>query len=74
MSIRLIAKDLYRLEQEVERLEEQLREASAEIRPAVEDRLRIAADAIGVSPSPSPHPLSAMIVTPCGKSTASRLA
>ena len=42
MSIRLIAKDLYRLHQEVERLEIQLQEASAERRPALEDRLRIA--------------------------------
>ena len=40
MSIRLIAKDLYRLLQEVEKLEKDLRAASFEDREALQDRLR----------------------------------
>ena len=40
MSIRMIAKDLYRLRQEVERLEKELREAPSEKRAELEDRLR----------------------------------
>jgi len=40
MSIRLIAKDLYREQQEVERLEQALEEAPSDAREAVADRLR----------------------------------
>ncbi len=40
MSIRLIAKDLYRLRQEVERLEEQVKSAPFEKREELEDQLR----------------------------------
>ncbi len=40
MSIRMIAKDLYRIKQEVERLEEQLKSVSHEMSSVVEDRLR----------------------------------
>ena len=40
MTIRLIAKDLYRLKQEVERLEREMEKAGREQKPAIEDRLR----------------------------------
>ena len=40
MSIRLIARDLYRLQREVENLEKALEEAPADRRPEREDRLR----------------------------------
>ena len=40
MSIRMIAKDLYRIKQEVERLEEQLKSVSHVMSSVVEDRLR----------------------------------
>jgi hypothetical protein len=40
MSIRLIARDLYRLEQEVEKLEEQYGSAPFEKREAVKEYLR----------------------------------
>lgn len=40
MSIRMIAKELYRLEKEVEKLEEQIKCAPAEQREALRDRLR----------------------------------
>lgn len=40
MSIRIIAKDLYRLRQEVEKLEEQLENAPLEKRETVRDLLR----------------------------------
>ncbi len=40
MSIRLLAQDLYRVQQEVERLERELQEASADRKPGIEDRLR----------------------------------
>jgi hypothetical protein len=40
MSIRMIAKELYRLEQEVRKLEEESRSAPIEDREALKDRLR----------------------------------
>ena len=40
MSIRLIAKDLYRLQQEVEKLEKQIKSTDAEKRKVLKDRLR----------------------------------
>ena len=40
MSIRLIAKDLYRLQQEVEELEKQLETAAFEKRAKLQDHLR----------------------------------
>ncbi len=40
MSIRLIAKDLYRLEKDVEQLEEALEQSPAEERPGLEEKLR----------------------------------
>ena len=40
MSIRLIARDLYRLQREVDRLEAALEAASLEERPALESQLR----------------------------------
>ena len=40
MSIRLIAKDIYRLYQEVETLEEQVKNTSSEKQEAVKDLLR----------------------------------
>ena len=40
MSIRLIARDLYRLQQEVENLERVLKEAPLDQRPDLEERLR----------------------------------
>ena len=40
MSIRMIAKELYRLEQEVEKLEDEIRSAPLEDREAIKDRLR----------------------------------
>jgi len=40
MSIRMIAKDLYRLLREVETLEKQLKNAPVEMRQELEDRLR----------------------------------
>ena len=40
MSIRLIARDLYRLIREVEQLEKQISDAPLEVKPALEDRLR----------------------------------
>ena len=40
MSIRLIAKELYRLQQEVERLEKELSRAPAETFEAISDQLR----------------------------------
>ncbi len=40
MSIRMIAKDLYRLRQEVERLEEQIKNAPIEKQEEMKDRLR----------------------------------
>jgi len=42
MSIRLIARDLYRLEREVERLEELVKESPREKRSALEEALRTA--------------------------------
>jgi hypothetical protein len=40
MSIRLIAKDLYRLEKDVEQLEEALEQSPADKRPELEEKLR----------------------------------
>jgi hypothetical protein len=40
MSIKLLARDLYRLQKEVERLEEKLAVASAEKRAEIEEALR----------------------------------
>ena len=40
MSIRLIARDLYRLRQEVERLKREVEKASLAERPGLEDTLR----------------------------------
>ena len=40
MSIRLIAKELYRLHQAVEKLEDQIRKAPPDQRPALEEQLR----------------------------------
>lgn len=40
MSIRMIAKDIYRYRKEIERLEAALTRASAEKRPAIEQALR----------------------------------
>lgn len=40
MSIKLLAKDLYRFQKEVERLEMDLAEAPLEKRAAIEDKLR----------------------------------
>ena len=40
MSIRMIARDLYQLEQEVEKLERELNRAPLEERPELKDRLR----------------------------------
>jgi len=40
LSIRLIAKDLYRLQQEVEKLEKQIKSTDAEKRKVLKDRLR----------------------------------
>jgi hypothetical protein len=40
MSIRMIAKELYRLEQEVRKLEEESQSAPIEDREALKDRLR----------------------------------
>ncbi len=40
MSIRLLAKDLYRLHREVEKLEKQLQQAAPEKKAALEERLR----------------------------------
>jgi hypothetical protein len=40
MSIRLIAKDLYRLEKDVEQLEAALAQSPADKRPELEDKLR----------------------------------
>jgi hypothetical protein len=40
MSIRLIAKDLYRLQQEVDRLEKQLEDASSEKQIKLKEKLR----------------------------------
>lgn len=40
MSIRLIAQELYRLQQEVEKLEDQVRSAPHEKQEALKDRLR----------------------------------
>lgn len=40
MSIKLLARDLYRLQKEVERLEEKLAVASAEKRSEIEEALR----------------------------------
>ena len=40
MSIRMIARDLYHLEQEVEKLEKELVRATIEERPALKDQLR----------------------------------
>jgi hypothetical protein len=40
MSIRLIAKDLYRLQQEVAALEQELKNAKSEDREPLKDRLR----------------------------------
>ncbi len=45
MSIRMIARDMYRYRQEIERLEEALAQASAENRPAIEKALREAVTA-----------------------------
>ncbi|MGD8368423.1 MAG: hypothetical protein PVG78_12345 [Desulfobacterales bacterium] len=42
MSIRLIAQELYRLQKEVERLEQELAAASADRKEQIADRLRIA--------------------------------
>ena len=46
MSIRLIAKDLYRLRQEVERLETELAAAPMEKKEAIQTRLTEAAESI----------------------------
>lgn len=40
MSIRMLARDLYRLEKEVEELEKELNSAPLEQRPELKDRLR----------------------------------
>ena len=40
MSIRLIARDLYRLQQEVEKLEQQIKSTGVEKREVLKDRLR----------------------------------
>jgi cell division protein FtsL len=40
MSIRIIARDLYRLRQEVERLEQQVENSSPEKKEELKDRLR----------------------------------
>jgi len=40
MSIRMIARDLYHLEQEVEKLEKELVRAPIEERPALKDQIR----------------------------------
>ena len=40
MSIRLIAKDLYRLQQEVQKLEKQIKSIGVENREVLKDRLR----------------------------------
>ncbi|MCD6296259.1 MAG: hypothetical protein J7M30_03795 [Deltaproteobacteria bacterium] len=40
MSIRMIARDLYRLRQEVERLEQQIESSSSEKKEDLKDRLR----------------------------------
>jgi len=40
MSIRMIAKDLYRLKQDVEMLEEQVESSSSEKKEELKDRLR----------------------------------
>lgn len=40
MSIRLIARDLYRYQKEVERLERELADSPAEKQPAIAERLR----------------------------------
>jgi hypothetical protein len=40
LSIRLIAKDLYRLQQEVEKLEQQIKSSDVDKREALKDRLR----------------------------------
>ncbi|MFH1122447.1 MAG: hypothetical protein V1758_02190 [Pseudomonadota bacterium] len=40
MSIRLIARDLYRLQKEVENLERALKEAPVDKRPELEEQLR----------------------------------
>ena len=40
MSIRRIAKDLYRLQQEVEKLEQQIKSSDVDKREALKDRLR----------------------------------
>ncbi len=40
MSIRIIARDLYRLRQEVERLEQQVENSSPEKKEALKERLR----------------------------------
>ena len=40
MSIRMLARDLYHLEKEVERLENELNSAPLEERPELKDRLR----------------------------------
>lgn len=40
MSIRMIAKDLYRLQQEVEMLEDQIKSSSPEKKEELKDRLR----------------------------------
>lgn len=40
MSIRLIAKDLYRLEKDVEQLEESLEQSPADKRPELKEKLR----------------------------------
>ena len=42
MSIRLIAKELYRLQQQVEQLQEKLAAAPSDRRVALEEKLRIA--------------------------------
>lgn len=41
MSIRLIAKDLYRLQQEVDKLEQQINSTEVEKRDVLKDRLRM---------------------------------
>jgi cell division protein FtsL len=40
MSIRIIARDLYRLQQEVERLEQQVENSPSEKKEVLKDRLR----------------------------------
>ena len=40
MSIRLIAKDLYRLQQEVDKLQNQIKSSAVEKREVLKDRLR----------------------------------